>query len=804
MKKCSEIFLIVVLSCLSIFAKSPTTISGKIVSVDRVPLSYANIVIRGTSLGTISDEYGHFSLTHTYDDSIWIVISYIGFETTEIGIAPSRESIDLKEIILSKEIILFSPLEIVGESRLRKQQAIEPDLKLIRFNDIPTVPSIGGSDVFRVIQTMGGVNSTSEFSNQLYIRGGTPDQNLILLNGAPLYQPFHLFGLSSSISSTSVDYIKYYSGGFSVEHGDHMSAVLDIVTKAGSKRFSGIADLGLFESSVSLAGPLFKKLRWRLNARRSYYDLYGSLFHFKLPYHYYDIEGKLSYLPDSNTLITLNAFISEDNLHEYSESTLYNSIYKNHPDPQVAFADSNTFYMKNQNQLKWANQLASLHYLKKLSAGQLLEGKLYYSSIEQNLAYHKCFLPHPLASELTLVDVDQQNEMYNYIPVPANANTNLIDIGGSFCYEHHFSTQWNGSVGAGFSHRDLDYYWEMLSYEKINPYINMFMDYPPDTMDYARSILNAYLFLETLYEPTDKLSLRFGLRPTLYSAYAAISPDPRLNLTYKIYPWLSFKSGIGWFAQSLSSSQEYGFYSVANIYLLADELPVCRHLFGGFYLDLPNATDLSLNFYHKRYNNLMIIDESANPISGLAESYGFDFAGDLDLKENIHARFLYCYSITEKEDDTERFYPNYDIRHRVVSQLTLRTKKNYSFDIIWNFSSGRPANLTNIPTYIGDTSDLPSFLLEMPKNSFRYPAFHRLDIGIEKRRKLRHGLLKYRLDIINVYWRKNVVYYKDIDIQYEYDPFDSDSPYYQRLKNFDVIQFNGFPLFPVIGVNYEF
>ncbi len=279
----------------------------------------------------------------------------------------------------------FSPIEIIGKASLKKELNIEPSLRVLDIHQLTSIPSIGGGDVFRALQTIPSVNSSSELSNQLYVRGGTPDQNLILINGVPVYQPFHLFGLSSSVDDASVEYIRYYSGGFSVRYGDRLSSVLDIVTKPGSDSLSVYLDINLVHSGATASGSLGQKLRWRVTGRRSYFDIMEKAGGSDFPYYFYDVEGKLSYLPSPKSLITLNTFISKDDYDTDYERLMYNSLYRYHPNLSIARADSNQYRKINKSKIDWSNRLMSLRWMKRHSSKHLTEVTFYSSYLGQDV-----------------------------------------------------------------------------------------------------------------------------------------------------------------------------------------------------------------------------------------------------------------------------------------------------------------------------------------------------------------------------------------------------------------------------------
>jgi len=795
----NAILILITIFKITIYA-NPVLIKGRTINPSSDPISYVNIIVKGTTIGTVSDGNGYFSLSIESTDSLMILFSFIGYTPKELLVRPANQDLNLGNVILMQEAISFSPLQIIGESNLRKLESLETSLRLITANDIPSIPSIAGGDVFRVIQTMEGVNSTSELSNQLYIRGGTPDQNLVLLNGAPIYQPFHLFGLSSSVNEAAVDYIKYYSGCYPAEYGDYMSSVLDISTKPGSDSLSANVAINLLEFDGTLMGSLGDKWRWRASYRRSYYDKLGELFDVTIPYYFYDAEGKISYLPNSKTLITISAFASEDKYLTKSQDIKYNSYYKSHPDSTIAFADSNKYYFVKENDIIWSNNLASFRFLKKASDRRLVDLVGYYSGLNQRLKYQRRYVPHVEASQLTRSIVSETNAEYGLKDGLTYATANFTDVGLKLKYDWTISARTNLLAGGGFSSRFLDYRWDMADFYVIDPYINVFMDYPPDTMRYQKNINTLYSFLETQMDVRENISLRFGLRPTWYFYSSVFRLDPRINLNFRMRPQTTLRIGFGEYSQALSSSQEYGFYSIAGIYFPSKKVPLSRHYFLNIYHVTGKNLEIDITGYRKEFKNLFFVSKNSTFATGSGLSHGCDLNTVINFTPNLASKFLYSFAVTRKTAENETFYPNYDQRHRIVSQLIYSLPKNFQVNVIWNFSTGRPANLYDSKVYTGDTSSEPYFLLETPKNSFWYPSYHRLDVGFEKKWFFNRGQLSLTLNILNLYNRKNVIYYQDLDVEIEY-PIDPTEPgtYY-----FKVEPFNGIPFLPVIGVRYEY
>ncbi|MEE9465082.1 MAG: TonB-dependent receptor, partial [Candidatus Neomarinimicrobiota bacterium] len=406
-------------------------ITGRVRSHSLAPLPGAQVAALGLETGAVCDIDGYFRFQVPPLDSLRLEISYMGYESQQILVQPSLLQDSLLVITLKPTTLLFSPVVILGESSFEKLKLAEPSLRIIRQSDITSVPSIAGPDIFRALQALPGVHSTSELSNQLYIRGGTPDQNLVLYNGVPLYQPFHLFGLTSSVDALGVDYVKYYSGGFSAQYGDRLSGVLEIVTKPGSDTLETRLDWNPFNVGGTLSGALSPKWRWRLTGRRTWMDIITRLANFDLVYGYYDLEGKLSWLPNPRHLVTFNWFRSLDNYDRSNNTIVYNRDYEYHPDPAIAQADSNTIRRIDQNLIDWGNQLASLRWVARHSERITSELTVYISQLRQRVDNVNAYFAHDSASQSTIDWVEEMNNEHRYIATSRSvlATSGLTDVG---------------------------------------------------------------------------------------------------------------------------------------------------------------------------------------------------------------------------------------------------------------------------------------------------------------------------------------------------------------------------------------
>ncbi len=791
-------------------------ITGRVRSSSLAPLPGAQVAALDLETGAVCDIDGYFRFLVPPRDSLRLEISYMGYESQQVFVRPALWQDSLLVITLNPTTLWFSPVVILGESSFEKLKSAEPSLRIIHQSDITSVPSIAGPDVFRALQALPGVHSTSELSNQLYIRGGTPDQNLVLYNGVPLYQPFHLFGLASSVDALGVDYIKYYSGGFSAQYGDRLSGVLDIVTKPGGDSLETRLDWNPFNVGGTLSGALSPKWRWRLTGRRAWLDVITRLADLDLGYGYYDLEGKLSWLPNPRHLVTFNLFRSQDNYGRASNTTVYNPIYEYHPDPAVAKADSNTVRRIDQNQIDWGNQLASLKWVARHSERITSELTVYASQLRQRVDNVNAYFAHDSASQSTLDYVEGMNNEHRYIATSRSvlASSGLTDVGINLNGRAELPAWGEIASGISMQRRRLDYNWNSTELEVISPYINIFMDFPPDTLDFQAAPRSAAGFLEVTFRRVPRIVLRGGLRVSKHSRIPEWIVTPRLNANWRFRPHWQFKAAWGQFSQLLSTSAEYGFYSVASLLFPpgGDTISMATHYLAGLSYDNKTGLAVEMMFYRKDYSHLLYIDRDHSTAFGPAWGSGWELSLVYSPRDDLTVQTAYTYAVARKRQADETFYPNYDQRHKINAIVRLPQLRRWEPTLSWSFNTGRPANLEESvylagqidnydPSYESSTASiLPwPFMLPMPKNFLRYPAYHRLDLMLSRSKQTSKGRRTFYLQVVNLYARKNVIYYDDI-VRERKKSEDGEG----TRDVWKATGFNGFPFLPLVGLSYEY
>ena len=284
---------ILLMFMLTSIAQEKTTISGYVLdSNTKEPLIGANVVYKYGKYGVSTNEFGFFSLIVPTQDSIKIAVSFVGYRTNELTIG-----VEKRVSIFLEPGISLGAVQVFGNSKrdfIRENQTGAIKLQSKQIQKLPNF--FGEADIIKVIQMMPGVQSGGEGQTNFYVRGGGPDQNLILLDGMPLYYVSHFGGFISTFNADAISNVDLIKGGFPARYGSRLSSVLDIKMKNGNRnRFSGSGTIGLLTSKVLLEGPIVKeKSSFLVSLRKRLVPVF-KVFGDDLDYDFYDLNVKLSY-----------------------------------------------------------------------------------------------------------------------------------------------------------------------------------------------------------------------------------------------------------------------------------------------------------------------------------------------------------------------------------------------------------------------------------------------------------------------------------------------------------------------------
>ena len=312
----------------TLLAQKKITVSGTIRDADTgETLVGATAQIKALKTGATSNEYGFYSVsinkTENMPDTATVVFTYIGYVPQVRVIRTNRDTVLNLSIGASQEL---GEVVIEANSARERVNSTQMSLVTITTKEAKILPAfLGEVDILRTLQLKPGVLSGGEGISGMYVRGGGSDQNLFILDEAPVYNPSHLFGLFSTFNSDAVKNVELYKGGFPAQYGGRLSSVIDVSLNDGNRRkFSGSGGIGLISSRLTLEGPLKKdKGSFIVSGRRTYVDLITNLVNkvnednpsfSPIPaYSFYDLNAKFNYDIDDKNKIFLSGYFGRDN-----------------------------------------------------------------------------------------------------------------------------------------------------------------------------------------------------------------------------------------------------------------------------------------------------------------------------------------------------------------------------------------------------------------------------------------------------------------------------------------------------------
>lgn len=696
------------------------------------PISYCAVQLAGTSIGALTDGSGAFIITKIPKGTYTVRVSFVGYQDIFDTIDISGNFIN-RRYSLKPSTTTLSAVQIKGE-RQRQIQETRTSVISVTPKDMSKMPAIGGQpDFAQYLQVLPGIVSTGDQGGQLYVRGGTPIQNMLLLDGVIVYNPFHSIGIFSVFDMDIMSSADIYTGGFGAEFGGRISSVMDIRTRDGNKkRFSGKVDLGNIQSQVLLEGPIVKlkdkrktSLSFILSGKGSYLEQASKAFYpyvgeAGLPYNFLDLYGKI-------TLATLGG--SKFNLFgfRYVDTVNYSAI--------AGYA--------------WKNVGVGANFLI-VPAGvpTTIEGAIAYSKYDCALSD---FAFKPKRSSM---DGFTFNLKFNYY------------IGKSVL---------NAGTEGVLYNTDYNYYTHYGNKRAIKDH----------TTDMS-------LFVKFKYNLRDKLLVEPGFRLQCYFSVGKMSPEARLAMKYNITGQLRLKFAAGMYSQNLvgvTSDQDVvslftGFISTPDAKYLSqyyngkeinNYLQKAQHAILGLEYNPINPISLNFEGYYKNFAQLISINRykmfeaDKDFIWEKGKAYGGDATFKFDYK-GVYVWFVYSLGWVKRDDCILTYFPHFDRRHNInlLASYSFGKHRTWQINARWNFGSGFPFTQTQAyyPHYIpgnlnGDmtASNEEVYFLLSDLNQARLPAYHRLDLGAKKKFRLSaHNSLELSFSFSNIYNYKNIFY----------------------------------------------
>ena len=793
MKKAIILFLVTFYN-LSLWGQSSVLVTGR--CLDRITskgISLVTIYDRNSNTFTRSDSSGRYQMTLS-KGKISLEASFVGYSSQQVNFRLTTDTII---------DFYFKPSSILGEVKVTDKR-IKDVVNTVQIGEIAVsskmvaaLPAIGGEpDLIKVLQLLPGVQNGAEGRSGLYVRGGGPDQNLILVDGVPLIDVSHLAGFFSIFNSDAIESVSLKKGSFAARYGGRLSSLLDIKMKTGQKDSIGAKlGIGLIASRLTIDGPIKKgKSTFLFSARRTYPDIpigiinklseqdgpNGHLDSWKL--HFYDIYGKASFsLTEKNQLI-FSGFLSDD---------IYSEAYTIGKDEFTISDDFGNRVKNKMGALKW-------NYRPKKRTNLMTTFALteYYtqnfSSIEEkgvDVFLSKDLFKTSIRNWLLKTDIHQHWKQHDF----------RLGLGQIY---HQYQP---GSFSS-FSNNPLSLRDTVISSGSLTS-VERF-GYVED--DWTIGRLRANLGMRLSYYQT-------GDRKFLF-------PEPRVALRYLLGTNWSVKASYSNMTQYVNLIAN-GLGAPFNIWSVTSGRlkPQIGNQFSVGLAMKKQEFELSLDGFYKKMDNVLAnrgISGDFNftetwdkrVIQGKGESYG----GELFVNRKVGKLSGWLgYSLSwnwrqfELLNNGKRYPFKYDRRHDLKVVLNYKKSTKTSFSAVWVYGSG---NALTLPIALGQA--WPSYRAIYPnkyshflgdpifiyskKNEFRAPAYHRLDLGIRLTKEKKHGFRTWAFGLYNAYARANPYYL------YAKEVYKANGDGEQKFDHYGIFRKSMFTLVPSASYIFKF
>ncbi len=717
----------------------------------------ATVFLKGTTMGAATDINGFYSITKIPEGSYTLMVTSLGFISVEVAVSLKENELISKNLNLEPASKMMETFEVSAAAQEAKTE-VKMSVTKVTPKEIKSIPAIGGDpDLAQYLQVLPGVTFTGDQGGQLYIRGGSPVQNKVLLDGMIVYNPFHSIGLFSVFDTDIMRSADVYTGGFNAEYGGRISSIMDITYRDGDKkRLRGKLSASTFSTKLMLEGPLKRSktgnggMTFVLSAKHSYLEQSSEMYkpYFEslssenargvdtlgLPYGFTDLYGKVSFNGDNGNKVSLFGFNFKDNVN-YS----------------------------NISNLSWKSGGGGANFvLVPSTSSTLIEGVVAISNYK-----------------IELVEADG---------APRSSAINGFNAGMDF-------TSFSGD-------NQFKYGFELLGFKTDYQFVNSVgtkIEQVENTTELSGFMMYRINVGKMVIEPS--------VRAQYYASLSNFSLEPRFGYKYNVTNKFRVKLAAGMYSQNLISANSdrdvvnlfYGFLSGPDnlqdeftaqngtVREVKHQLQKANHYIAGFEYDLSRALSLNIEGYLKDFTQLtntnrnQIFDESDNAALDKPDflkkefiiETGKAYRVDLSLKyTSTHLNIWTIYSLGKvtRWDGIQEYAPVFDRRHNVnvVVAYTFGKDLNWEFNTRWNLASGFPFTQTQgfyegidfgsiDDNYTTENGSLELELAEINKG--RLPYYHRLDVNIKRKFILgKNSILEANLGATNAYNRNNLFF----------------------------------------------
>jgi TonB dependent receptor/TonB-dependent Receptor Plug Domain/CarboxypepD_reg-like domain len=779
MKKRFSLFLLLFISSTAFAQQKRFTISGIVRekgSLEKLPgVTIFNTL---TKAGTVSNSYGFYSIS-LFPDTVDLQYNFVGYDPVKIHFFLDRDTvinIDMAPKAMDEVVIVAEQQEKVSDNTQMSQISIPIE----QIKEIPAL--LGEKDVLKVIQLMPGVQKGQEGSSGFYVRGGGPDQNLIILDDATVYNAFHLFGFFSLFNGDALKSVELTKGGFPARYGGRLSSVLEMQMREGDKqKYHVETGIGLISSRLTVEGPILKgKSSFLLSGRRTYVDILARPFQKKdnqFGYYFYDFNAKFNYEIDPKNTIYLSGYFGRD------------EFYAKTNEPQ------SSDYSKAG--LSWGNATATLRWNHTWGDRLFSNTSFIFTDYKLTIGYEEQYGTETNKFKYTSGIRDYSVKYdFDFSPIPEH----YIKFGIISTYHTFFPS----AIAIQSSSSTENY----NSSRKIEAW-------------------ESGVYVEDDWTITKRFKANIGFRLSHFTVQKKqyVRPEPRIAMRYMINENTSVKAAWTMMNQYLHLLSNTGVGLPTDLWVPATKRIAPQSSWQaatGIARDIPKyKMALTVEGYYKHSKNIIGYKEGASflvvgdlggngePISwednvtvGQSWSYGAEVF--LQKKRGRFTGWVgYTLSWTQLQFDSlnfgEKYYARYDRRHDISVVGIYKVNKHITLSATWVYGTGNAITLPQAeysvsPHTPGGSTNPNNFFQYFisdygKKNDFRMAAYHRMDAGIQFHKQLKRSEQTFEVSVYNLYNRKNPFYY--------FIGYDNQGN--RRLK-----QISLFPIIPSVSWNWKF
>ncbi|MBT6745256.1 MAG: TonB-dependent receptor [Flavobacteriales bacterium] len=730
-----------------------------------------------TLLGTTTNVYGFYSLTLPAD-SIIFTASFVGFKPIVFKLDGKKDT--TINVSLSSSLDL-QEVEIIASQSENIEERTQMSTIEIPMRQIEKLPALMGEiDVLKAIQLLPGVQSGGEGTSGFYVRGGGPDQNLILLDGVPVYNASHLFGFFSVFNSDAINSVTLVKGGFPARYGGRLSSVLDIRMKEGnSKKIVGSASVGLISSKLRLEGPIFKdKTSFIVSGRRTYIDAIAKPFikayndrekgkegyenreenTFDAGYYFYDLNAKVNHKFNDKHRLFLSAYLGNDKAYITD-----NSNYSLDNDP-------NQYRDNIESSLKWGNITTALRWNSIINKKLFANTTFTYSQYKFNVG---------LNFESFRNDTSTSAFGFEYL-------SGIYDVGGKVDFDYLPNPNHYVKFGLG------------ETYHTFTPGVQTIQMTDGSTSVIDTSVGSSKIYPHEFYaylEDDIKIGALIKVNPGVHFSGFYVneklykSLQPRLSANYMFRENWSFKASLATMTQYIHLLTNGTVGLPTDLWVpVTDSIPPMQSVqyAAGLTHTFRDKYEISIEGYYKTMKNVIEYKEGASFFDSNEEwdqkvevGNGWSYGGELFIQRKmgkLTGWFGYTLSWTNRRFDNlnfgETFPYKYDRRHDISVAFSYDIKENISLGITWVYGTGNAISLPigsyqgfgdNFNPYdVGKGDDFRGLSFGgyginyyESRNSWRMPSYHRLDIGANFTKEKTYWTRTWTFGFYNVYNRQN-------------------------------------------------